>query len=70
MPWRQFYLVEETRKKTTDLPLVIDKLYHIMLYRGHLAWAGFELTTIVLIGSDCTGSCKSNFHTIMIHDGP
>jgi len=25
---------------------------------------GFELTTLVVIGSDCTGSCKSNYHTI------
>ena len=25
---------------------------------------GFELTTLVLIGTDCIGSCKSNYHTI------
>ena len=25
---------------------------------------GFELTTLVVIGIDCTGSCKSNNHTI------
>ena len=23
----------------------------------------FELTTLVVIGTDCIGSCKSNFHT-------
>ena len=23
-----------------------------------------ELTTLVVIGTDCTGSCKSNYHTI------
>jgi hypothetical protein len=27
-------------------------------------WAGFELTTSVVIGKDCIGSCKSNYHTI------
>jgi hypothetical protein len=27
-------------------------------------WAGFELTTLVEISTDRTGSCKSNYHTI------
>jgi hypothetical protein len=25
---------------------------------------GFKLTNLVVIGIDCTGSCKSNYHTI------
>ena len=25
---------------------------------------GFELTTLVVIGTDCTGGCKSNYHAI------
>jgi hypothetical protein len=29
-----------------------------------LSWAGFERTTLVVIETDCTGSCKSNYHTI------
>ena len=27
-------------------------------------WAGFELTTLGVIGTDCIGSCKSNYHKI------
>ena len=35
-----------------------------MLYQVHLTWAGFELTKLVVIGTDCIGSCKSNYNTI------
>jgi hypothetical protein len=41
-----------------------------MLYRVHLAYAGFELTTLVVICTDCTGSCKSNYHTITTTTAP
>ena len=27
-------------------------------------WVGFELITLVVLGTDCTGTCKSNHHTI------
>jgi hypothetical protein len=30
----------------------------------HLALAWFELTTLAVIGTDCIGSCKSNYYTI------
>jgi len=46
-----------------------DKLYHIM-YRVHLAWARFEFITLVVICTDCIGSCKSNYHKIMSTNAP
>ena len=36
-----------------------------MLYR-----ARFELTTLVVIGTDCIGGCNSNYHTITTTTAP
>ena len=53
-------------EKTTNPPQGTDKINYIMLYQVHVAWTGFQFKTSVVIGTNCTGSCKSNYHTIMI----
>jgi hypothetical protein len=45
-------------------------LSHILLYRVHPTWVIFELTTLVVIGSNCICSCKSNYHKIMTPTAP
>jgi hypothetical protein len=49
-PW---WMKQEYPEKTLDLQQVTDKRDHIMLYRAHLTWSGFELTTLLVICKDC-----------------
>jgi hypothetical protein len=64
--WLSVLLVEETRVPGENhrRPASSQTKHHIILYRVHLAWAGFELTALVVIGTDCMGHSKSNYHTI------
>jgi hypothetical protein len=66
--WLSVLLVEDTGGPGENLLQVTDKLYYIMLYTS--PWSRFELTTSVVIGTDCIGSCKSNYHTITAKMAP
>ena len=46
-------------EKTTDLPQVTDKLYHINVVSSTPQQSRFKLTTLVVIGTDCTVHLKS-----------
>ena len=55
------------RKPPTCCKSLTNFIYHIMLYRAHLACAGFDLTMLVVMGStDCIDSFKSNYHMTTI----
>ena len=68
----QFYCwrTSEYPEKTTNLSQVTDQLFIYYCIKYTLPWSGFEPTTLMVIGSDCIGSYKSNYHTITITTTP
>ena len=61
--WQSVLLVEETGISGENHQPVASH-WQTLSHKVYLAWTGFELTTSVVIGTDCTGSCKSNYYTI------
>jgi hypothetical protein len=53
--WRK----PEYPEDTTDLSQVIDKRYHTIWYRVHIACAGFKHTTLVVIRSITTTTART-----------
>jgi len=65
--WQSVLLVEEFRVlRENHRPATShwQTLSHNVVYQVHLVWTGFELTTSVVIETDCIGSCKSYYHMI------
>ena len=66
LSWRSVLLAEETgglRENYRPVASHRQTLSPSILYTS--PWSRFELTTSVVTGTDCIGSCKSNYHTIM-----
>ena len=65
--WQSVLLMEDTGVPgESHWPAAIhwQTVSHKIVYRVHLAWAIFKLTTLVVIGIDSIGNYKSNYHTI------
>ena len=63
--WRSVILIEETGEHHRP-----DKLFWIMLYRVHITMSGIGMHRLVVIGTDCIGSCKSKNRTLMTTTTP
>ena len=68
--WLSVLLVEQTWvPRENHQPAASDwKTLSHNFYQVHLTWAGFELTTLVVIGTDCISSCKSNYCQTCLSD--
>jgi hypothetical protein len=71
--WQSVLLVEETGVPGENHRPVASHwqtLSHNVVSSTLRHDTGFELTTLVVIGTDCIGSCKSNYHMITATTAP
>ena len=62
--WSSFLLVEETGVPGENHQPTASYWQYLSHNVVSSTLAGFELATLVVIGTDCIGSCKFNYHTI------
>ena len=66
--WRSVLLMEETGVTWRKPPTCRKSVINLMLYQVHLTRVGFKLTTLMVMSTDCIGSC--NYHTISFTKAP
>jgi hypothetical protein len=64
------YLYKQFLRLGQNIPLSYSLLLSHNVVSSTPLWTGFALTTLVVIGTDCTGSCKFYYHTITITTAP
>jgi hypothetical protein len=68
--WRSVLLVEKTRSTQIKSPTCSMLLTNFIIYNIVSKAPRSNSQLIVVIGTDCTGSCKSNYHAIMTMTAP
>jgi hypothetical protein len=67
--WQQVLLMEESGENHWPVAGHWQTVSHNVV-SSTTCWAGFQLTPLVVIGTDCIGSYISNYHMIMTMTPP
>ena len=68
--WWSVLLVEETEGPGENYRPTTGHWQTLSNNFAHSPWSKFELPTSVVKGTDCIGSCKSNYHTTTATTAP